>query len=70
MAARKKKREQGSYHASDAARVARISAKLLGKDKEEGDVDEAMEAEGGEAEEDAKMECECSSFVIPRDCPC
>ena len=49
MAARRKKRESGNYAAADAARVARLSAKLLKKDKAEPEVkqdeDEVMEAD-------------------------
>jgi hypothetical protein len=60
MAGRRKKREQGNYHAADAARVARISAKLLGKQpKAEGEEDEeVMEGEDAEeevVEDDAEM---------------
>lgn len=58
MAGRRKKREQGNYHAADAARVARISAKLLGKQpKAEGEEDEeVMEGEEEEVvEDDAEM---------------
>ncbi|ORX33810.1 hypothetical protein BD324DRAFT_638687 [Kockovaella imperatae] len=50
MAQRRKKRESGNYHAADAARVARLSAKLLGKGK-------GKEGEGeGEGEEVVKDE--------------
>lgn len=58
MAGRRKKREQGNYHAADAARVARISAKLLGKQpKGKGEEDEeVMEGEEEEVvEDDAEM---------------
>ncbi|KAK1925100.1 hypothetical protein DB88DRAFT_487952 [Papiliotrema laurentii] len=55
MANRKKKREQGNYHAADAARVARLSAKLLGKQKEEGDDEEMVDEEAKQPEEDAEM---------------
>lgn len=56
MANRRKKREGGNYHAADAARVARISAKLLGKDKKEGEENVDGEVEGEKVEgEDADM---------------
>ena len=46
MAARRKKRESGNYHAADAARVARLSARLLGKKgKKDVEGDEVMEEE-------------------------
>lgn len=52
MAGRRKKREQGNYHAADAARVARIAEKLHGKkQKTEGDDDEDEEIEEVEGEE-------------------
>ena len=57
MANRRKKRESGNYHAADAARLARISAKLLNKDKKEGDDEEMVEEEEEvEGEDDEKME--------------
>lgn len=54
MANRRKKREGGNYHAADAARVARISAKLLGKEKKVDGEGEEDDEEMVEDEEDAK----------------
>jgi hypothetical protein len=51
MAARKKKREVGNYAAADAARVERLSARLLGRSKAQGGGAAAVKAEGEEGEE-------------------
>ena len=57
MAGRRKKREQGNYHAADAARVARIAEKLHGKaQKKEGDEEvEEVEEDDVEGGDDAEM---------------
>ena len=69
MAGRRKKREQGNYHAADAARVARIAEKLHGKkQKTEGEVDEdeeeveKVEGEDTVGDDDAEM----GTFYIHR----
>lgn len=49
LAARKRKATESHYAVVEAARTARVSAKLLKKDED------AMDAEGGEQEGDAEM---------------
>lgn len=49
LAARKRKATESHYAVAEAARTARVSAKLLKKDEN------AMDAEGGEEEGDAEM---------------
>lgn len=57
MAGRRKKREAGNYHAADAARVQRISAKLLGKPaKAAGAAEDKEAAEGEDADEEEVVE--------------
>lgn len=65
LAARRRKAHESHYAVANAARTARISAKLLNKDGGEQDAegDDKM-AEGGDEEEDAEMgEGECSGWA-------
>jgi hypothetical protein len=65
MAARKKKREVGNYAAADAARVQRLSAKLLSKSKaqDEEKVKDGEEAEDGGEEEDVTEDADMNEGV-------
>ncbi|KAK8869566.1 hypothetical protein IAR55_000133 [Kwoniella newhampshirensis] len=54
MASRARKRLTSHYAITDAARTQRLSERLTGKDKKEGET--AVEADNGEGEGDAKME--------------
>ena len=56
MAARRKKRENGNYAAADAARVARLSAKLLGTDSNV--IGKAKADDGDEVMDDEIVECD------------
>lgn len=64
MAARKKKRESGNYHAADAARVARLSARLLGKDKVKKEEIADGEEEEEVVEDDEEMKGEYLSVYL------